>query len=269
LNRGGFFLNKTIFMNCRFCIFDRNLFSAMQTYSMSYIFKYFLGFVLLVSSGVLSQIQGPTVHIVGAMKNVMWKGQLYGTINLDTIQPKTHLYGMGPVENLSGELLIYDGIGYKATVTDSIHMQVTTTFEAKAPFFGYAHVENWKEIQVPNTITTLPLLEQYLNQNSQENKRPFLFKIIGEFEKATVHVVHLPKGTLVHSPEEAHQGQMNYMISHSNGVILGFFSTTHQAIFTHHDTYMHLHLLTNDHSIMGHLDQLEIDPHKIKVYIGI
>lgn len=241
----------------------------MQTCPKPSFFKSFFCLGMLVTCSVLAQMKGPTIHIVGAMKNVMWKGQLYGTINLDTIQPKTHLYGMGPMENLSGELLVFDGIGYKSTVIDSIHMQVTSTFEAKAPFFGYAHIENWKVLQLPDNITNLALLEQYLNQNTLEIKRPFLFKIIGEFESATVHVVHLPKGTLVHSPEEAHQGQTNYTFSHLTGKILGFFSTTHQAIFTHHDTYMHLHLLTDNHSYMGHLDQLQVDPHKIQLYIGI
>jgi acetolactate decarboxylase len=35
------------------------------------------------------------------MKNVMWKGQLQGVINLDTIQNKNHLYGFGPQEYLN------------------------------------------------------------------------------------------------------------------------------------------------------------------------
>lgn len=39
-----------------------------------------------------------TVNIVGEMKNVRWKGQLYGNITLDTIGNKTNLYGLGPVE---------------------------------------------------------------------------------------------------------------------------------------------------------------------------
>jgi acetolactate decarboxylase len=43
--------------------------------------------------------------VAGAMKNVMWKGQLFGTIDLDTIFNKQHLYGLGPVEYLTGELL--------------------------------------------------------------------------------------------------------------------------------------------------------------------
>ena len=39
----------------------------------------------------------------------MWKGELSGTINLDTISNKKGLYGLGPESYLTGELLINNG----------------------------------------------------------------------------------------------------------------------------------------------------------------
>ena len=51
------------------------------------------------------------VYVSGAMSNVMKKGQLYGTISLDTIQ-QSHMYGLGPVEYLAGEITIADGKAY-------------------------------------------------------------------------------------------------------------------------------------------------------------
>ncbi len=48
-----------------------------------------------------AQTKAKEVRIAGQMKNVMWKGQLQGTISLDTIAPKEHLCGLGPVEYLS------------------------------------------------------------------------------------------------------------------------------------------------------------------------
>ena len=65
-----------------------------------------------------------TVQVIGAMRNVMWKGELHGTIALDTIQNKEHLYGLGPVEYLAGELLIIDGKSYKTTVVADTEMRV-------------------------------------------------------------------------------------------------------------------------------------------------
>ena len=39
------------------------------------------------------------INVVGAMKNVMWKGQLGSSIELDTISDKNGLYRLGPVSS--------------------------------------------------------------------------------------------------------------------------------------------------------------------------
>lgn len=58
------------------------------------------------------------------------------------------------------------------------------------------------------------------------------------------------------SPKEAHQSQMNYELKNEDVEIIGFFSTEHQGIFTHHDSYLHMHLITKDIKKMGHLDEI-------------
>lgn len=197
-----------------------------------------------------------TVKVVGQMRNVMWKGQLTGTIDLDTISNKTHLYGLGPVEYLAGEILIIDGKCYKSTVTSETSMIVEETFSVKAPFFGYANIAKWKASALPDSVQTIHQLEQYLDQITATSPRPFMFRINGVVEEAKIHVVNLPKGSKVSSPAEAHQGQVNYHLNNEASEIIGFFSSKHKAIFTHHDTFLHMHLITTNRAMMGHLDAL-------------
>lgn len=207
------------------------------------------------------------IKIVGAMKNVMWKGQLYGNIHLDTIANKKHLYGIGPVEYLSGELMIFDGKSYKSTVLSSTTMKVEETFDVKAPFFGYANIKKWQEQQLPDSIQTIPQLENYLDQITKTAKRPFMFKLSGIVETAKIHVVNLPKGAKVSSPDEAHEGQVDFTINEEASDIIGFFSTTHKAIFTHHDTFLHMHLLTADKTKMGHIDEMTLQKGSAILYL--
>ena len=214
--------------------------------------------LLFTSITVMAQESKHNVIIVGAMKNVMWKGQLYGTINLDTIANKGSLYGLGPVEYLTGELLIVNGKTYKSTVITDSTMKVEETFNVKAPFFGYSNVGRWVEQILPDSIQTIVQLEKYLNQATNKLKRPFLFRLEGTVEKATVHIVNLPEGAKVSSPDDAHQGQKNYHLQNEKVEIIGFFSTEHKAIFTHHDTFLHMHLITADKTKMGHLDELRL-----------
>ncbi|MBF0695395.1 MAG: acetolactate decarboxylase [Flavobacterium sp.] len=207
------------------------------------------------------------VTIVGAMKNVMWKGELEGNINLDTIANKNHLFGLGPVEYLIGEILIVDGKSYRSTVVSETEMKVEETYNIKAPFFGYANIANWKQQNLPKRIRTIKDLEQYLDEISNSSSRPFMFKLTGMIDNAKIHIVNLPKGSKVSSPDEAHKGQINYQIENERADIIGFFSKEHKAIFTHHDTFLHMHLITSDRQKMGHLDEVTFRPEVVKLYL--
>lgn len=203
------------------------------------------------------------LHIFGAMKNVMWKGELGSSISLDSISDKQGLYGIGPESYLTGELLINNGKSYVSRVTSDSTMFVEQKFDASAPFFVYANVNKWEEIELPQSIRTIKDVEKYIDEKTIKNKRPFAFKLIGSISKAVIHIQNLPEGTKVSSPDEAHQGQTNYVLKNEDVEVIGFFSTEHKGVFTHHDSYIHLHLITKDEQKMGHLDELEINAMKL------
>jgi acetolactate decarboxylase len=226
-----------------------------------------LTIVTLTNCKTNSQLITNKVKIIGEMKSVMWKGQLYGNINLDTIANRTNLYGLGPVEYLAGEILIIEGKAYKSTVTSDTTMKVEETYDIKAPFFGYANISKWREQTLPDSIQTIQQLETYLDKVTKNSPRPFMFKLTGTVEQATIHIVNLPKGSKVSSPDEAHKGQKKYELQNEQADIIGFFSTEHKAIFTHHDTFLHMHLMTTDKKRMGHLDEVLFKKGKVKLYL--
>ena len=197
------------------------------------------------------------VQIAGAMKNVMWKGELEGVIQLDTIADKVGLYGLGPLSYLQGELLINNGKAFVSRVTSDSTMTVEKTLNVSAPFLVYGNVRDWEATKLPENIKTIPDLEAFIDQKTRKQKRPFACKLEGRINHAIIHIQNLPPGTIVSSPKEAHQGQTNYPLENEEVEIVGFFSTKHQGIFTHHDTFLHLHLITRDQSKMGHLDDVE------------
>jgi acetolactate decarboxylase len=45
------------------------------------------------------------------------------------------------------------------------------------------------------------------------------------------------------------------------------YANIERTIFTHHDTFLHMHLITTDKSRMGHCDEMKFDPKKIKLYL--
>jgi len=211
------------------------------------------------------EITYSNIKIVGAMKNVMWKGELGSGIDLDTISDKKGLYGLGPESYLTGELLINDGKSYVSKVTSDSTMTVEKRFDVTAPFFVYANVYEWNEIGLPANIKTIQDLEKFINEKTTDLKRPFAFKLKGLVSIVIMHIQNLPEGSKVSSPEEAHKGQTNYELNNEESEIIGFFSTEHKGIFTHHDSFLHMHLITKDESKMGHIDELEIG--EMKLYL--
>ena len=203
------------------------------------------------------------VKVVGAMKEVMWNGELGSSIDLDTISDKTGLYGLGPESYLTGELLIMKGTAYVSKVTSDTSMSVEKNFETSAPFFVYANVKEWEELALPGSVKNIQELERFIDEKTTGFKRPFAFKLHGRAANAIIHILDLPEGTKVSSPDDAHRGQINYSLEDEDVNIVGFFSTEHKAVFTHHDSYVHMHLITEDESKMGHLDELEIGSMKL------
>jgi len=212
-------------------------------------------------------VHNPSLHISGAMKNVMMMGNLSGSIDLDTMSNKKHLYGFGPVDYQSGEIMILDGKSYKSTVVSATKMNVSETFKMKASFFAYQQIESWKEVEMPDSVTNMDQLERFLSQSTVSYPRPFLFRLTGIADSAVVHVVNLPKGTKGLSPEDAHLGQQNFAIKNEPIELLGFFSTEHKTIFTHHDTFIHIHLITENRKKMGHLESLVLRKGAARLYL--
>tara|TARA_R110002049_G_scaffold82535_6_gene209964 strand:+ start:906 stop:1589 length:684 start_codon:yes stop_codon:yes gene_type:complete len=199
------------------------------------------------------------VKVAGAMKNVMWKGELGGVIDLDTITNRKGLFGIGPLAYLKGEILLLNGRTYVSRIqedgTPTINIEVNVT----APFFVYANQNDWKEITLPENVIGISAIEDFVAQQTKDITEPFVFKIHGTALKATYHIQNLADGSVVTNPDEAHEGQASFTIYNQKVVIIGFYSKSHQGVFTHHDTNIHLHIISSDWKHMGHLDKLTLD----------
>lgn len=224
---------------------------------------------IFVGGKVWAQSSKSNPTIVGAMKNVMKKGELFGTIHLDTLSPKKHLYGMGPLAFLKGEILIFDGITYSSKVVSKSKMSIAEDDDIQAPFFAYATIEQWQEVALPDSVRTIETLAGFLDQYTAGTDAPFMFRLEGTISNAIIHIVNLPDGATVASPEQAHEGKTNYALKKTEVDILGFFSRNHQSIFTHHDTFLHLHLISKDRKKMGHLDELNFKQGTMKLYLPL
>lgn len=236
---------------------------------MKIIKKVFIGtglFFLLINSINAQTTDLHQIKISGAMRNVMRLGDLTSTIHLDTIQDKKHLYGLGPYENLKGELLILDGKSFVSKVGKDDTIIVEQTYDARAPFFVYGNNKAWRKVLLPATVKDLYTLEAFITEETKQIDQPFIFKLEGEFEQVVFHIQNLPEGTVVKSMKDPHTGQRKYFREKQNGTVVGFYSQHHQTVFTHHDAFIHTHFINNERTEMGHVDAISFNG-KNPVYI--
>jgi len=214
---------------------------------------------LSCSAPKATENQNGNVIVAGEMRRVMQMGDLSASISLDTIQSKEHLYGIGPLDSLKGEITVLDGKAYYSTLLDG-KMLVTESYGVKAPFFVYSNVTSWDELPLPDSVRTDVDLDEFITLIAKNRQLPFAFRLTTTIDSANIHVVNLPSGTVITFPQDTHKGQADFTLEDTDVEIIGFFSTSHKGVFTHHDSNTHMHLVTADRRSMGHVDQLLFRP---------
>jgi len=163
------------------------------------------------------------------------------------------------MENLKGEIQIFDSKSFNTVAQKNI-LTFDTTFHKKATLLIYASVDQWKSICIPEHVTTYKQLESYLEEAAKEHQidmdAPFPFLLEGTVKSFDWHVVDWKDGDTEHSHQKHIISGPHGTVENTQVEMLGFYSNSHHAIFTHHSTNMHIHAKTTDNKVAGHVDNL-------------
>jgi acetolactate decarboxylase len=213
--------------------------------------SFYTGIIILASLWV----KPPEVKVSGAMKSIMINGDLSAHINLDTLN-KAHLYGLGPVAGLKGEIIIADGVIYSSSKNGGKLTNQQNKI-SQAAMLVYSRVEKWKSISIKVSLNNYAELEKLIENTAKANgyeiEIPFAFKIEASPVSVNYHVIDWKEGS-AHSMDNHKQFAYSGQFINEKMIMLGFYSRHHQSIFTHHTTYMHIHILDEKTKTVGHLD---------------
>ncbi len=201
------------------------------------------------------------VYHAGALKNFMHKGDLSAKFDLKDLNDSAHVYALGALENLKGEILIWDNEPFISMEKDST-VFIEHTLDHKAALVVYAVVDEWHEIIVPDSIAEYPQLENFVLHaaisKGIDTSEAFPFLLIGKASSVDWHVINWPEGDTKHTHYKHQTSGPHGKLEDQEVDILGFYSNHHHAIFTHHSTNMHLHVKTKDGLLAGHVDDLTL-----------
>ena len=226
----------------------------------------YIFFALLLAS-CTKPTPNSSIKVVGEMRDVMWKGNLKGKIATDSLNSK-EIYGLGPIEFLKGEIVLFEGQSYVSKVVDSNSHEVFKVPSASAPFFVYTTNSNLKVVELTAANYSLKGIEEHINSLYNNYDQPLLIRIDGVFNTMKLHSVNLPDGQEVSSPDEAHQGLTQYDFKNISGSLIGFFSRHHKAVFTHHDSFFHAHFISDDRKVLGHIDETDFNSSKVTLKVS-
>ena len=103
-----------------------------------------------------------SIKVVGEMRDVMWKGDLKGKIATDSLNNK-ETYGLGPVEFLKGEIVLFEGQTFVSKVVDSVTHEVTKIPSVSAPFFVYSTNSDLKVVEFTFENYSLKDIEEQID----------------------------------------------------------------------------------------------------------
>ncbi len=201
------------------------------------------------------------VEYFGALKNMMHKGDISAKASLIDFSGTEHLYALGAMENLKGEIQIFDSKPSNTNVVDGA-LVFDDSFNKNATLLVYASVSKWRTIPVPDTIVTYEELEEHIERVAKEagidTDEPFPFLLEGVVKSFDWHVINWKDGDMEHSHEKHINSGLHGTIHDRQVEMLGFYSNAHHAIFTHHTTNMHIHVKTVDGKMAGHVDGMTL-----------
>lgn len=209
----------------------------------------------------------PVVKHAGSMTQ-MGKENFKATILLDTLS-KANLYGLGPYGKMQGEITVFNGKPLIAQVQSDGNMQVKQSWQTEAPFFVFANVSDWQKYEVTIDVTELSEIQAAIENLAQEKgyslSKPFPFRIATKINEITTHVVS-PRSAEVPGYQSG-KNQFEYSYQNTSGELIGFYSQHHQGIFTPKGSHTHIHYVSEDMTIMGHVDKIKIAERRVTIYL--
>ena len=210
------------------------------------------------------------VKAISAMKKVMKGTDLSANVNWDTI-PKANLFAVAPMNRLKGEVTIIDGKMHASQVDADNLVTIRNDWQVKSPFTAYAYVAEWESFQTTLTTNNVAdiqnFIEEFAKDKGYDLDKPFPFRIKGDFDKLTYHIISKPEYQKKHNHKLHKKAKRIFDLQDVNGELLGFYSQQHEGVFTHKNKFIHVHFVNENNA--GHLDDLITKAQRVEVLLPV
>lgn len=204
--------------------------------------------------------QAGDVQVIGEMRRMFTAHDIGANVSLARVNANPHLYALGPIAGLRGEITAWNGDVFTSQVIGN-RPNVTINPETKAVFLVYAFVSAWRTIDIPAGVSTESDLAAFVDKQLTRNVRS-VFLIKGLARSARYHIQNY-QGAAQDLTHELHeQAKVFFDLTNAPVELVGFFTKQEGdgGSFVHMGQTTHIHLLSKDRQHMGHLESIQLSP---------
>lgn len=207
------------------------------------------------------QGRGYDLHFIGAQRETVLNGKLAASLDLRTLASTQHLYGLGPIEHLRGEVTIANSRPALARIGPNGNVHVAESFASGVPFFVWAEVPTWQALAIPSHIRSYSDLEKFIpeaaNSVGVDPRMPLPFVLRGRSELIEFHVLNRVGGE-PHDAKKHREIQAVFELGGVDATMVGFCSPGHRGIFTPMESTIHIHFQSVDNKTSGHVQKIKL-----------
>lgn len=225
---------------------------------------------LLIATTVYAEKAG-MIEYVGAQKDIFVTGKAEAVISLKELAQHAHLYAIGPVAGLDGEITVFNSKPYVSKMLSNEDYQVTHSFDCEAFFLSWTTQKEWQEISIPETIQNYVDLQAFVKTQAAQLgidvTQPFPFLLSGTPKELKWHInVDRTNGQFI-TKELFSKSKHSYVNKSEPVDIIGFYSENHAGLFISQfspaikadsgiKNSIHIHFVSQASKATGHIDDL-------------
>jgi alpha-acetolactate decarboxylase len=210
------------------------------------------------------------LRVFGNFERMSRTADTHGVVTLREVLILPGSYGLGALDGLRGEILLWDGkllVSRGHSANGVVEPAAPTD---QAVFFVEARVEAWDEVVIPTDMPRAEFESFVLRAAANRGlstDRAFPFAVRGKFRRVWWHVVTgvaaaMQNGPGVHADRMHSQGHARNRVFDQAGVaghLLGFYSgVALEGVISHPGERFHVHYADAAFSVSGHVDDYRV-----------
>ena len=203
----------------------------------------------------------------GKLREVVGGKQHHGRVSFAELTQKPHVFAVGALEGLRGEVTILDGEVVATEGISSTELRPRKLSpDSKAALLVGKQVAEWTEHKIDKVVQPEAFesfLEQLARSEGYDTSKPFLFTVAGQLIHAHAHVIRgacpvHAKRNGIELPETERPFEKTYEVLH--GTLVGVFAKDSVGNLTHPDMLTHTHVVYSDPEtqaqVTGHIERV-------------